>query len=213
MELLFGRKSIKNRTCGFLCQFVSVAGRASGIDFAGVERTMKRIIIMAALLCTAFTSGAQHWEGTFTQTKTLQLSGRVIKSEGTVRYTAPDQLAMLYTKPEGDYFIIDGPILRMDMRGVAADINTENNKSVRAQRNAILYSLSGQYEEIAREMNAACKVTKTSGGGKHVSIKAKETLPKGYSGLELDYAADGRLTKMVLEEFGGISTEYVLSVR
>jgi hypothetical protein len=37
-------------------------------------------------------------------------------------------------------------------------------------------------------------------------------LPKGYSGLELDYGKDGQITRMVLEEFGGISTEYVLTV-
>lgn len=172
---------------------------------------MKRILVLAALACLSFAAGAQHFEGTFTQAKTLP-SGRVIKSEGTVSYTAPDQLAMLYSKPEGDYFIIDGPFLRMDLRGVALDVNTDGNKSVRTQRNAILYSISGRYEEIAKEMDASCKVTKTA-GGRHVSIRAKETLPKGYSGLELDYGADGRLTKMVLEEFGGISTEYVLTVR
>lgn len=174
---------------------------------------MKKIVVIAALLAVALTAGAQSFEGTFTQAKTLKITGRVIKSEGTISYTAPDQLAMLYTKPDGDYFIIDGSFLRMDMRGVALDVNTDNNKTVKAQRNAIMYSIAGQYEEIAKEMNATCKVTKTSAGGKHVSIKVKDKLPKGYSGLELDYKANGQLSKMVLEEFGDITTEYVLSVK
>lgn len=172
---------------------------------------MKKLLVIAALLAVSLTAGAQNFEGTFTQAKTLKATGRVIKSEGEITYTAPDQLAMIYSKPDGDYFIIDGPFLRLDMRGTAMDLNTDNNKAVQAQRNAILYSISGQYEQIAKDMNATCTVTKTA-GGKHVSIKMKQTQPRGYSGLELDYKANGQLTKMILEEFGGISTEYVITV-
>lgn len=172
---------------------------------------MKKLIVFALLLC-GLTAGAQSFEGTFTQAKTIKVSGRVVKSEGNISYTAPDQLAMLYTNPDGDYFIIDGPYLRMDLRGVALDVNTDNNKTVKSQRNAIIYSVAGRYEEIAQEMDADCTVT-PRGGGKHVSIKVRKTLPKGYSGLELDYDKSGQLTRMVLEEFGGISTEYILKVK
>lgn len=172
---------------------------------------MKKLIVFALLLC-GLTAGAQSFEGTFTQAKTIKVSGRVVKSEGNISYTAPDQLAMLYTNPDGDYFIIDGPYLRMDLRGVALDVNTDNNKTVKSQRNAIIYSVAGKYEEIAQEMDADCTVT-PRGGGKHVSIKVRKTLPKGYSGLELDYDKSGQLTRMVLEEFGGISTEYILKVK
>ena len=100
----------------------------------------------------------------------------------------------------------------MDMRGVTLDVNTENNKSVRAQRNAILYSIAGKYEEIAREMDADCSVTPAKDGGKRVVIKVRSVLPKGYSGMELDYKKNGQLRRMVLEEFGDISTEYILNV-
>jgi hypothetical protein len=99
----------------------------------------------------------------------------------------------------------------MDMRGTAMDLNTDTNKTVKAQRNAILFSISGEYEKIAQEMDATCTVTKTS-GGKHVSIKVKNPQPRGYSALELDYKANGQLQKMVLEEGGGISTEYIIKV-
>ncbi len=172
---------------------------------------MKKLLVFALLLC-GLTAGAQSFEGTFTQAKTIKVSGRVVKSEGNISYTAPDQLAMLYTNPDGDYFIIDGPYLRMDLRGVALDVNTDNNKTVKSQRNAIIYSVAGRYEEIAEEMDADCTVT-PRGGGKHVSIKVRKTLPKGYSGLELDYDKSGQLTRMILEEFGGISTEYILKVK
>lgn len=173
---------------------------------------MKKILTLALLLC-GIAAGAQDLEGTFTQAKTLKISGRVIKSEGTISYAAPDQLAMLYTKPDGDYFIIDGPFLRMDMRGVTLDVNTENNKTVLAQRNAILYSIAGKYEDIAKEMDADCTVSAGKDGGKHVVIKVRKALLKGYSGMELDYKKNGQLRRMVLEEFGDISTEYILTVK
>ena len=87
---------------------------------------MKRFFVMTALLAMAFTAGAQNFEATFKQAKTLKITGKVIKSEGEITYTAPDQLAMMYTDPEGDYFIIDGPQVRMDLRGIAVDVNSTN---------------------------------------------------------------------------------------
>ena len=175
---------------------------------------MKRIITaIAVLLAAAWAAGAQSFEGTFKQTKTLTVTGKTFKSEGTITYTAPDQLAMLYTKPEGDYFIIDGRFLRLDLKGVALDVDTETNKTVRPQRNAILYGIQGKYEEIAQEMDADCTVSQNKDGSKHVVIKVRKTLPKGYSGMELDYKKNGQVSRMVLEEFGGISTEYLLNVK
>lgn len=161
----------------------------------------------------ALGAGAQSFEGQFSQTKTLKVTGKQFKSEGTISFKSPDQLAMLYTKPDGDYFIIDGPFLRMDLKGISLDVNTENNATIRPQRNAILYSITGEYEKIAQEMDADCTVSAGKNGGKHVVIKTRKTLPKGYSGLELDYAKNGRITRMVLEEFGGITTEYILQTK
>ena len=172
---------------------------------------MKKIFVMTALLAMAFTAGAQNFEATFKQAKTLKITGKVIKSEGEITYTAPDQLAMMYTDPEGDYFIIDGPQVRMDLRGIALDVNSTGNKLVHSQRNAILYSVQGKYEDIAKEMDADCTVTAGKNGGKHVVLKMHKALPKGYSGMELDYDKQGKLTRMVLEEVGGISTEYILT--
>ena len=173
---------------------------------------MKKLLLFALLL-SAFTAGAQDFNGTFTQAKTIKASGRVIKSAGEITFTAPDQLAMVYTQPDGDYFIIDGPYIRTDMRGVSADLDASTNKTVALQRNSLLNSVLGKYEDIAREMDATVSVTPGKAGGKHVEIKARKTLPKGYSGLVLDYRKDGQLTRLVLEEFGGISTEYLISVK
>lgn len=170
--------------------------------------TMKKILVFAALLM-GLNAGAQSFESTFVQTKTLQLTGKKIVSEGTITYTEPANLAMIYSKPDGDYFIVDGPFLRFDLRGISLDVNTDNNKTVRIQRNAILYGIQGKYEDIAKEMDADCTVTSVK-GGKHVVIKVRKPALKGYTGMELDYNAKGRITRMVLEEAGGISTEYLV---
>ena len=162
------------------------------------------------MLLSSICAGAQDLESHFVQTKTLKLTGKKIVSEGTITFTAPDNLAMIYSKPDGDYFIVDGPFLRFDLRGISLDVNTDNNKTVRMQRNAILYGIAGRYEDIAKEMDAECTVTEVK-GGKHVVLKMRKPAVKAYTGMELDYNAKGRITRMVLEEAGGISTEYLVA--
>ena len=169
---------------------------------------MKKILVLTLLL-VGLNAGAQSFESTFVQTKTLKMTGKKIVSEGTISYTEPANLAMLYTKPDGDYFIVDGPYLRFDLRGVSLDVDTSTNKTVRIQRNAILYGIQGRYEDIAKEMEADLDVSNVK-GGKHVVIKVRKPALKGYTGMELDYNAKGRITRMVLEEAGGISTEYLV---
>lgn len=169
---------------------------------------MKKIFVLALLLM-GLNAGAQSFESTFVQTKTLKMTGKKIVSEGTITYTEPANLAMIYSKPEGDYFIVDGPFLRFDLRGVSLDVDTGTNKTVRIQRNAILYGIQGKYEDIAKEMDADLTVSDVK-GGKHVVIKVRKPALKGYTGMELDYNAKGRITRMVLEEAGGISTEYLV---
>lgn len=173
---------------------------------------MKKILVIALLLC-GLTAGAQNFSGTFSQTKTLTVSKKTIKSAGDITFTAPNQLAMLYTNPEGDFFVIDGDFIRMDMRGTALDVDTRTNKAIALQRNALLYSCTGEYEKIAKEMDADCTVSASKNGGKHVVIKVRKPMPKGYIGVELDYAKSGIINRLVLEEAGGISTEYILNVK
>ena len=62
---------------------------------------MKKILFLTVLFCCAWIAGAQQLESTFTQERTIQASGKVIRSEGVVTFKAPDQLTMTYTQPEG----------------------------------------------------------------------------------------------------------------
>ena len=166
---------------------------------------MKKTITLLTALLIGLTAFA---EDHFVQTKTIKASGKTIVSEGTYTFKAPDQLVMLYTKPDGDFFIIDGPIIRMDMRGVTAEIDTSKNALAKGQRNTLLNSMTGNYKAIATDMDASLTETQ-KGGLKVVTITANKPAPKGYSKLILTYKG-AVLTTLVLEEFNGISTEYVL---
>lgn len=181
--------------------------------FAGfLLKTMKRILTIILLFCSVISLQAQSFKGTFHQTKTMKVSGLSLKSKGDITYTAPNKLKLEYTNPEGDYFIISGDRMFMDMRGISLDVDTSTNQTVRSQCNALLYGISGQYDKIAEEMDADCTV-KEDATGKHVVLKMRKVSPKSYTGMQLDYGKNGRVHRMVLEEFGGISTEYILHVK
>ena len=173
--------------------------------------TMRKLIALIA--ATVFVTGAwaQTYEGAFTQTKTIKASGRTIVSKGNLTYTAPDQLSMLYTSPEGDYMIIDGPYMRSDLNGTAVDVDTSKNAQMRNLRNTLLNCIAGDVETVARENDAELVSKPKSGGGKTVTLTARRQAARGYSKIVLEYRADGVLTSMIMEEFGGVSTEMKFS--
>lgn len=167
---------------------------------------MKRIAILFTLFLAGLNALA---ENNFTQTKTIKASGKKIVSEGTYSFTAPDQLVMQYSKPDGDFFIIDGPLIRFDLRGTAAELDTSSNPLARAQRNTLLNSLTGNYKAIATDMDASISEVQ-KGAVKTVTITANKKAAKGYSKLVLTYKGE-QLKNMLLEEFNGITNEYVLN--
>ena len=167
---------------------------------------MKKILFLAVFACCAWIAGAQQIESTFTQARTIQASGKVIRSEGVVSFKAPDQLTMTYTNPEGEYLIISGPMLRSNAQGQQLSIDTSKNPRFRNLRNTLLNCIMGEYETAAADNDADLEV-KEKNGVKTVEMKARKTAPRGYSKIILEYIK-GLPVRMVLEEFGGISTEY-----
>ena len=167
---------------------------------------MKKILFLAVFACCAWIAGAQQIESTFTQARTIQASGKVIRSEGVVSFKAPDQLTMTYTNPEGEYLIISGPMLRSNAQGQQLSIDTSKNPRFRNLRNTLLNCIMGEYETAAADNDADLEV-KEKNGVKTVEMKARKTAPRGYSKIVLEYIK-GLPVRMVLEEFGGISTEY-----
>lgn len=163
--------------------------------------------MLFALACCALSANAQTLECTFTQVRTIQISAKVIRSEGKVTFTPPDEMAMTYTQPEGEYLIISGPMLRMNSMGQKLNIDTTKNPHFQNLRNTLLNCITANYEQAAIDNDAELKVTE-KGGVKTVTMTARKPQPRGYSKIVMDYNQKNLPVRMILEEFGGITTDY-----
>ena len=168
---------------------------------------MKRLLILFALLACGLTASAQGLSATFVQKKTIKATHKVIPGEGTVTFTAPDQLKMNYAVPEGEYLIIDGNKLESCVKGKVVTFDTAKNPRMRKMRNTLLNCITGDYEKAAEENDAAL-VVEQKGDVKTVSMMARKPQPTGYARITLDYNKKGLPVRMVLDEFTGIETEY-----
>lgn len=172
---------------------------------------MKHItLIIIALFLSIGAIAQTTFDTDFTQVKMMKVSGKTTDKAGHITFDGNDQLSMTYTTPKGDYFIIDGNTVKINMDGKKAELDAEKVKMVKLQRATLLNCLSGNWEQAAADNNADLTVSESK-GAKTVSIVAKGKVPKGgYKSVELTYRADGTLIKMVLEEAIGIINTYEL---
>ena len=168
---------------------------------------MKKLLILLALLACGLTATAQEMSCTFTQKKTIKATKKVIPGEGTITFTAPDQLKMMYDVPEGEYLIIDGMTMKSCVKGKVVTFDTTKNPRMRKMRNTLLDCITGDYEKAAQE-NDANLIVEQKGDVKTVTIMAKKQQPTGYAHIIIDYNKKGLPVRMALDEFTGILTEY-----
>lgn len=171
---------------------------------------MKHItLIIIAMLLSVAAIAQQTYDTDFTQVKLMKVSGKTTDKAGHITFDGNDQLTMTYTQPEGEYFIIEGNMVKINMDGKKAELDAEKVKMVGLQRATLLNCLSGNWEQAAKDNNADLTITE-EGGLKTVSIVAKGKVPRGgYNSVELTYRlSDGMMTKMVLVEAIGIQNTY-----
>ncbi len=174
-------------------------------------------IISAAILaffssllgCPTLSAQKYMYDAEFTQVHTLKVSGRTKEMKGHILYDGKDQLSMIYSQPQGEFFIIDGPFVRMDLHGRQAELSADKLPQVKLQRATLLNCLSGNWEQAALDNNAVASVSE-KGGLRTVSIVAEKVVARGgYKSVVLTYRlSDGILTRMVLEEITGIEDTY-----
>ena len=165
---------------------------------------MKRIsLIIIAVLFSVAAIAQQRYDTDFTQTRVMKVSGKTTTKAGHLVFDGIDQLSMIYSEPEGEFFIIDGNMVKINLDGAT------KVKMVKLQRATLLNCLSGNWEQAAIDNNAEATVTE-EGGYSHILIKAKGRVPRGgYSSVELTYRmSDHILTRMVLEETNGVVNTY-----
>ena len=171
---------------------------------------MKRIsLIIIAVLFSVAAFAQQKYDTDFTQTKMMKLSGKTTHKAGHITFDGNDQLKMIYSEPQGDYFIIEGNKVKMNLDGKKAELDAEKVKMVKLQRATLLNCLSGNWEQAAMDNNAETSITEDK-GLKTISINAKGKVPKGgYKSVVLTYRlSDGGVIKMVLEEAIGMINTY-----
>ena len=171
---------------------------------------MKHItLIIIAMLLSVAAIAQQTYDTDFTQVKLMKVSGKTTDKAGHITFDGNNQLTMTYTQPEGEYFIIEGNMVKINMDGKKAELDAEKVKMVGLQRATLLNCLSGNWEQAAEDNNADLTITE-EGGLKTVSIVAKGKVPRGgYNSVELTYRlSDGMMTKMVLVEAIGIQNTY-----
>ena len=154
---------------------------------------------------TAFAQ--QTFDNDFTQVKVMKVSGKTTTKQGHIIFDGKDQLSMIYSEPEGEYFIIEGNMVKINMDGNKTDVDATKVKMVAMQRSTLLNCLSGNWEQVATDHNAETTITEED-GFKTISINVKGKPKGGYKSVVLTYRlSDGMMTKMVMEEaVGSINT-------
>jgi len=94
-------------------------------------------------------------------------------------------------------------------KGTEVNLDTRTNAQARNLSNTLLNCILGKYQQVADDNDGDVSVSE-KGGVKTVTIKVRKQAPRGYSGVTIKYRKDGTCTEMTLDEFGGISTHYVL---
>ena len=168
---------------------------------------MKKLLILVSLLAACLTVSAQELSCSFTSLKTIKAVHKEIPGSGKVIFRAPDYLSMIYDKPEGEYLIIEGNQLKSAVGGRTVTVDTSKSAAMRGLRNTLINCIMGNYEQAAAD-NDARLVVEQKGGIKRVSILARKEAVRGYSHIIVDYDAKNRPVRMVMNEFGGIVTEF-----
>lgn len=172
---------------------------------------MKKTLLLAVALVAGMIGWAQTIEADFTQTRNIAASGKTIEKAGHMKLVYPDQLDMSYSKPDGEYFIIHGHEMSMNMDGKKNKVDTNKNKRTQTFAQTLLNCIKGDWEKAAAD-NDTDTAVKEEGSNKIITLTAKKKAPRGYARIELTYnKADGLLRKMILEEFGGVTNTYVIS--
>lgn len=168
----------------------------------------KTVIILCALLLSA-ASFAQTYNHDFTQTRRLKVSGKTTVMKGHLNYDGKEKLSMTYSDPEGDYFIIDGNMVKMSLMGKSGELDANKVPMVALQRSTLLNCLSGNWKQAAEDNNATTTVTEKT-GFRTVKITAAGIIPRGgYKSVTLTYRIkDGRVSRLILEEPAGIENTY-----
>ncbi len=171
------------------------------------------LLIVAFLLANVTLFGQQKYDTEFTQLKYMKVSGKTVEKAGHIVFDGANHLTMNYTEPEGEFFIIDDNIVKINMDGKNVEIDADKVNSVGVQRAILLYCLAGNWQQIITDYKAESIVTEENGVRTvFIDAKGNKKITKGgYISVTLTYRiSDGSMLMMILEQKNGIINTYEL---
>ncbi len=148
-------------------------------------------------------------QASFVQTGTN--SGKVVSGEGTIYYVAPGSLALRYSTPEGECFVIDGDRIYVNKAGKVKHFDAQKNAPMRTMSQTLLNCIEGNVDAVA-QANEANVTSSESAKTRKITVTARKKSVRGYETIELRYRkSDGMVEYIKLVEFNGNVNEYMIS--
>ena len=158
-------------------------------------------------------AGKTAMQGHFDHSRLIKASGKTVKMEGILYYTAPDKLGMHYTTPRGDKLVINGRNLFLHNSQYADGrlFDTGSNPLMAGLSGTLLNCIKGKVRTVAADNDAALSL-KDDGRNYIVSMTANKKSSRGYSKITITYRKkDCLLVKMVTESDAGVVNTYDVS--
>jgi outer membrane lipoprotein-sorting protein len=145
-----------------------------------------------------------------TETKTMP-NGKQFVSNGNFSFSSPSLLAIRYTKPEGDYLIINTEdIAQKKKNGKSFNMSLKKNERMQVLSSTLLNCISGKLIALAQMHNAAVKSSE-SNGVITLTFTADAKAAKDFKMIELTYdKATMRIKTMALTDKNNIVTKYTM---
>jgi len=172
---------------------------------------MIKLILLIATTILSLHQPNETREFAFTETRVMPKMNKTAVSEGTMLFQAPDNLRMDYSKPAGDYTVIEKDRFDVFKAGKMQKLNVKDPKQKMAVYRATLLACLGGDVEKAATLNNAKAEYKTVGNTYVCTLRAENAAPRDIAALELVYdKKSGQLLKMTITEGNGNYTTYAV---
>lgn len=188
---------------------------------------MKKIsIILSVLLCCVWFAGAQvvgskdmpvvekilagnkgytSMTADFKQTQHLPFVDDVIASEGKCYYKKPEQMAMVFTDPEGDMMLVDGNRFVLVSAGSRQEVSAASNPRMQGMKQVLNSCMAGDVQNMGAK-KITCEETPAL-----YLVKAELAEGNIFEKVEVGYdKKDLSLTLLKTIESDGSYTQYEL---
>lgn len=172
---------------------------------------MKRIAFFIATLfvVTVAFAGGKSISCDFEQVKHLKIVKTPVESSGKLYYEG-ENMAMIYSKPEGEYFKITETTISMLAGKKKINSKLSSNAQFKQLRDLLILSMKGDTEGLANLTNANVEKKSTQKYDEYL-FTSKTAVKKGYNKIILRYNRGSKaLEYMELHQPNGDNTTYTL---